>query len=340
MSTGTLFQAAKTGTERGKVKKTASDYRAKFDAKQDIASRKENSQDMVNDFYDMVTDFYEYGWGQSFHFAPRLKNESFDQSIKRHEYYLAARAGAKKGMKMLDVGCGVGGPARNIVAFSGADVVGLNNNEYQLKLADAHTEKAGLQGQCSFIHGDFMNIRQDEATYDAAYAIESTCHASDRTKTFSEVGRVLKKGGLFVGYEWCTTDAYNPDDAGQKQIIRNIEEGNGLPELTPIASVKKSLEDAGFEDVECWDMAEDERFSIPWYHAISGKDKSFASKARTPLGRFTTHAMVSLMEFTRIAPRGSVQVSKILNLGADALVEGGEKGLFSPMIFFSGRKPA
>ena len=49
---------------------------------------------MVNDYYDLVTDFYEYGWGQSFHFAPRHKGESFEASLVRHELYLAARCGS------------------------------------------------------------------------------------------------------------------------------------------------------------------------------------------------------------------------------------------------------
>lgn len=42
-------------------------------------------------FYNLVTDFYEYGWGQSFHFAPRQKDETFRESIRRAEYVLASR---------------------------------------------------------------------------------------------------------------------------------------------------------------------------------------------------------------------------------------------------------
>ena len=71
------------------------------------------------------------GWGQSFHFATKYKGESFEASIARHEYYLASRIGIKKGDVVLDVGCGVGGPLRNIARFTGAKVIGLNNNEFQ-----------------------------------------------------------------------------------------------------------------------------------------------------------------------------------------------------------------
>lgn len=37
---------------------------------------------LVNSYYELATLFYEWGWGSSFHFAERLKGESFTQSIK------------------------------------------------------------------------------------------------------------------------------------------------------------------------------------------------------------------------------------------------------------------
>lgn len=57
---------------------------------------------------------------------------------------------------MLDVGCGVGGPAREIVKFTGANVVGLNNNDYQIERAAHYAQKEGLADKLSFVKGDFM----------------------------------------------------------------------------------------------------------------------------------------------------------------------------------------
>ena len=54
-------------------------------------------------------------------------------------------------MTLQDVGCGVGGPAREIASFSGADVVGLNYNGYQIQRATEHTKKVGLDGQVSYV---------------------------------------------------------------------------------------------------------------------------------------------------------------------------------------------
>ena len=57
---------------------------------------------------------------------------------------------------MLDVGCGVGGPAREIAKFTGANIVGLNNNDYQIERATRYAAKEKLSHQLSFTKGDFM----------------------------------------------------------------------------------------------------------------------------------------------------------------------------------------
>lgn len=62
----------------------------------------------------------------------------------------------KDGQRVLDVGCGVGGPAREICKFSGANIVGLNNNDYQIERATHYAEKEGLSHKLSFVKGDFM----------------------------------------------------------------------------------------------------------------------------------------------------------------------------------------
>jgi sterol 24-C-methyltransferase len=64
--------------------------------------------------------------------------------------------GLKEGMRTLDVGCGVGGPAREMVKFTGANVVGLNNNDYQIERATRYAAKEGLSDKLSFTKGDFM----------------------------------------------------------------------------------------------------------------------------------------------------------------------------------------
>jgi ubiquinone/menaquinone biosynthesis C-methylase UbiE len=64
--------------------------------------------------------------------------------------------GLRDNMRVLDVGCGVGGPAREIVKFSGCNVIGLNNNDYQIERATHYAAKQGLSNKLKFTKGDFM----------------------------------------------------------------------------------------------------------------------------------------------------------------------------------------
>lgn len=115
-------------------------------------------------YYDIGTDLYEYGWGQSLHFCRFGYGEGFLQAIARHEHYLAAKIGIKAEDQVLDVGCGVGGPARQIAKFTGAHITGLNNNDYQIDRATLYAQKEGLAEQVHFVKGDFM-VRMSARVY-------------------------------------------------------------------------------------------------------------------------------------------------------------------------------
>ena len=119
-------------------------------------ARRDEYATLTRHYYNLATDLYEYGWGQSFHFCRFAYGESFRQAIARHEHYLAHKMGLNDNMRVLDVGCGVGGPAREIVKFANVNVVGLNNNDYQIERATRYAEKEGLSHKLKFTKGDFM----------------------------------------------------------------------------------------------------------------------------------------------------------------------------------------
>ena len=119
-------------------------------------ARRDEYATLTRHYYNLATDLYENGWGSSFHFCRFAPGEPFRQAIARHEHYLAHVMGLRDGMKVLDVGCGVGGPAREIAKFAGVNIVGLNNNDYQIERATKYAAKEGLSDQLSFTKGDFM----------------------------------------------------------------------------------------------------------------------------------------------------------------------------------------
>jgi len=295
---------------------------------------------MVNFYYDLATDFYEYGWGESFHFGPRFIGEGFQESLRRAEYYLASRMELKEKMKVLDLGCGVGGPMRGIARFSGAKVTGVNNNDYQIKVGRKHNKTQSLESICEFVKADFMKLPFADNSYDAAYAIEATCHAPDRVACFAEILRVLKPGGYFSAYEWVMTKKYDPDNKQHRAVKEGIELGNGLPTLAIEHEIPVALKQAGFEVIEHFDrnaMMLDSN-QIPWYQPLAGQ-YTLEGFRRTKPGRSFTTALVWVLETLRIAPKGTFKVQEILSATADDLVKSGELGVFTPTYYFLARKP-
>lgn len=304
-----------------------------------VEVRKAKYATMVNHFYNLVTDFYEWGWCQSFHFGPRWHNETFLESIKRAEYYLCLRLGLVPGMKALDVGCGVGGPMRNMAIFTGASIEGITINEYQVKIGNKYNAANGLADRCKLVQGDFQNLPWADEYFDRAYGIEATCHSPDRVACFKGVHRVLKPGGLFTILDWVVLPKYNPQNKDHVRVKEGIEVGNGLPTLATPEHVRECLEKAGFEVLDMFDLNRNVHApnEIPWYDTLNGK-MSLSGFRMTYLGRLVTHSMVWLLETLRIAPAGSTRVSALLNATALDLVEGGQEEIFTPSYFYLARK--
>ena len=323
------------GLAPDEVKSTVDGYTEIFDAGQE--RRKEHYRSFVSRYYDLATDFYEFGWGQSFHFAPRRQGESFKESLLRHQHFLAEKLSLKPGMQVIDLGCGVGGPMGNLARHFGASFVGVNNNAYQIERARLHTRD--VQSLCRLIHSDYMEIPDDDDRYDAAMAIESMPHAPDKTAAFREVLRVLRPGACFAGYEWCVTDIFDTGKTEHRRIKNDIMAGNGLPDIATTSEVSAALQTAGFELLEACDRAPEADPEMPWYRSLQGRDLSLSSIPRTPVGRVLTNFTLRVGERLRLFPEGARAVSTLLNAGADALVDGGKSGVFTPMFFFLARKP-
>ena len=109
-------------------------------------------------------------------------------------------------MMAVDLGCGVGGPLVEIARFSGARIVGVNNNAMQLERAAKRTETAGLDHLADYLKCDFMQVDAPDESFDAVYSIEATCCAPDKVGVYGEAFRLLKPGGCFAAYEWCMTE--------------------------------------------------------------------------------------------------------------------------------------
>ena len=336
-----LTDLLKNGNAGDRVAARIEDYERGYGgaARSGRDERKADFRDVENAYYDLVTDFFEYGWGQSFHFAPRAANESFAASLARHEHYLAHRLGLGPGMTVVDLGCGVGGPLIEIARFSGARIVGVNYNALQLERAARRCEAAGLGHLADWLECDFMRVDAPDASFDAAYSIEATCCAADKAGVYGEAFRLLKPGGCLAVYEYCITDRFDAADPDHQRLKADMELGGGLPDIARPHEIGDALREVGFELTEARDLAADAPPGIPWYQPLVGSGLSFARFRSSVTGRRVTHGSLWLLERLRLVPRGTTRVSGLLNLAASALAEAGRRGIFTPMYFFHARKP-
>ena len=333
-----ILKDAKTGD---RVALLAREYDRRYGgaARGGLDERKTDYQNFENTYYDLVTDFYEYGWGQSFHFAPRVKGESFVDSLARHEHQIALRLGLRPGMTAVDLGCGIGGPLREIARFSGAKIVGVNNNEYQLKRAAKMTETENLSHLADYLKCDFMQVDAPDASFDAAYSIEATCCAPDKAGVYGEAFRLLKPVARFAAYEWCLTHRFDDGNANHQRLKSDMEYGSGQPDIALTHEVDDALRQVGFELLEARDLAAEAPPGIPWYQPLVGSGLSFANFRCSAVGHRLVHGILWLLERLRIVPRGTADVAAMLNVGAAAFAEAGRLGIFTPMYFILARKP-
>lgn len=313
------------------------------DKKTGLDARNDSYTMLVNAYYELATLFYEWGWGQSFHFAYQLNGETFQTAIARHEYYLAGRLGVKQGDKVLDVGCGIGGPMRNIARFTRADITGVTLNEYQVQRGNELTKLAGLSATARSVQQDFMNLKDfKDNSFDGVYAIEATCHAPRREDVYGQIFRVLKPGQVFATYEWCLTPKYNKNDDMHRLVKKKIEEGDGLPDMATQEECVQALRSVGFEVIEARDMALDERFGgDPWWLPLHPSNNPFTFRFQlSPFGKFFTRNLVWVMEMLWLAPSGTYKVQEMLQQGGWGCERGGYFGIFTPMWLMVARKPS
>ncbi len=296
----------------------------------------------VREYYNLCNDFMVFGWSESLHFAPLSRRESLEDSQVRHQRLMIDQLALRNGMTVIDVGCGIGGPMRRVVQEADVSVVGINSSEVQLQQAKSLIAEAGIDHMVEFLACSFMDMGAiADDTFDRGYAIESTCHAPDKAGAFAEIFRVLKPGALFWGQEMCMTDKFDPDNNRHLEIKRELMRGIALKDIATTDEVNRDLETAGFEIIEAMDRAVDDKSpTTPWYQPMEGRGDTLGNALRRiPLGRQVMMGTSRLAEVVGMFPKGSADVVKLMDRTANAYVDGGKTGVFTPLYCFLARKP-
>lgn len=114
---------------------------------------------------------------------------------------LATQMELEPGLRMLDVGSGIGGPARYFAAEHQCKVTGVDLTEGFVQLARSLTQRTKLDHLVDFVQASALNLKFSPESFDRAYIIHVGMNIADKPSLFREVRRVLKPGGKFAIFD-------------------------------------------------------------------------------------------------------------------------------------------
>ena len=147
---------------------------------------------------------------------------------------------------MLDVGAGIGGPARLLSARYGCRVTGIDVTPEFCRTADLLSERVGLAARVTVEVGDATAMRFDDASFDLAWTQHVAMNIADKAGLYREIHRVLKPGARFALYDII---------AGPEGSPRYPVPWASVPEISHLIgrdAVRGHLERAGFR-IERWE---------------------------------------------------------------------------------------
>ncbi len=164
------------------------------------------------------------------------------------------------GKRILDVGCGIGGPAFEMARTQGAQVVGIDLEAPLIERALAAAQAHGLQGRCQFQTVEAGPFPFPDESFDivlSSGAITQTDCAGD---IIAECFRVIKPGGFLTCYEWMRSDREYSEEMYYWMKMEELTFA-----LETMQTFGKYFQDAGFVDIRKSDASD-------WYRAESRRE--------------------------------------------------------------------
>lgn len=165
---------------------------------------------------------------------------------------------------VLDIGCGIGGPARTLASEFDCNVTGIDITEDYCLAAKMLTEKVGLSKQVSFKHGNALDLPFKDGSFDVVWLQHVTMNIEDKKSLFQEIKRVLKPTGRLVFHEIIKGDnlalTFPVFWASEQSISFLISD----------SQLKQLLGDCGFFEENWNDLSQS---SIAWFTNMLEKMK-------------------------------------------------------------------
>jgi sarcosine/dimethylglycine N-methyltransferase len=174
-------------------------------------------------------------------------------------------------MTALDVGSGLGGPARQVARSTGCSVLGVDITQSYVDTAVALTDAAGLADSVSFVCADVDEVERGD--FDAAYTMHVQMNVADKEAFYAAVASRLRPGARLATFEVCRAGEAGPAFPAPWSI-----DGSDSHLATP-AGLLAAIEAGGFETVE-W--VDETAWVLEWFHGIGVRMAAAGTAATLP----------------------------------------------------------
>lgn len=162
---------------------------------------------------------------------------------------LARLAGITADTPVLDVGSGIGGPARFVAATYGCRVVGVDLSEPFVDAARYLSERTGQGGHVSFHAASALELPFDDGRFDVVLLQHVAMNIAERARLYGEIRRVLKSGGRFATFDVVL-------NAGEPHYPVPWARTPATSFLLSAAATRGAIEPAGFRTLAWQDDTE------------------------------------------------------------------------------------
>ena len=114
---------------------------------------------------------------------------------------LADAAGITRAERVLDVGGGIGGPARQLASRVGCQVTVLDVTPEYCAVGETLTEWTGLSELVTFVHGSALDLPFPDSGFDVVWTQHATMNIPDKPRLYGEIARVVRPGGRFAMFD-------------------------------------------------------------------------------------------------------------------------------------------
>ena len=164
---------------------------------------------------------------------------------------LARHAKINESTHVLDLCCGLGGPARYLAYHHGCRVTGVDMNTDRLAGAVRLTERTKLEDRVLFHHANALQTGLADETFDVIVSQEAFCHIPDKKTLIAECVRLLKPGGCIVYTDILARNSMT------NEIRSRLESEMAFSELSTLEQYCHLLEEKGCQVVKVEDLSDD-----------------------------------------------------------------------------------